>query len=245
MQDTSNDANYTALLAAGAPKEYRAFIYQSRNRFIVYEDTEIVSASIRAAMLDRDLSVGNCIAKELQLVLYQNPGLFTIPRMAKIELQIRLNDGDVQSNWYPKGTFYIDTRSEDTHGRLVINAYDAMLMLDTPFCTDGEQEEGWPFDDDYIVEEILDRIQIAADPSISEVITNKYKVQYPGFGVGAMTMREVLGYIGALYAGNWVITDDNKMRIIVLGSIPALGDGYLINESGDYIIVGGYKIIVG
>lgn len=251
MQNTSNDPNYATLLAAGAPKSYRAWIYcGSDNGWVRYDQDMIVSATTRAAMFRDDISVGNCVTKELQLVLrgYENKPL--IPRMAAISMMFRLDDGNVQSEWYRKGRYYIDTRYVDAAGRLVITAYDEMLKLETPYCTEGEQGE-WPLHDYEVITEILRRSKFTADSSIDPesedyLITNNYEVGYPGFGEGAMTIRQVLGYIGAMYGGNWVITDDNKLRLIVLGDIPAqTKKSYLINGYGDYITFGGYRINVG
>ena len=63
--------------------------------------------------MDKAATIGNCIAKELNLVL-RNPG--EIPRMAEIRMEFRLNSGTQQSEWLPKGTFFIDTRDESKSG---------------------------------------------------------------------------------------------------------------------------------
>lgn len=240
MQGTSQ--TYKTLLAAGAAKEVQAIINDDTQH--PYTQEQIVSATIRAAMLKTDLAAGNCIAKELVLVITNFDGFPDIPRMAKIQMEFRLNDGTTQSEWYPKGTYYIDTRDTSYAGVLTITAYDSMLLLETPFCTEGEQGD-WPIQDWDVVREIRDRAGITLDSSAGRTIINHYDVQYPGFGEGAMTMRDVLGYIGSMYGGNWVITDDNKLRIIVLGDIPNIDTSYLINSYGSYITFGGYRINVG
>ena len=85
MQPTSE--TYKALLAAGAPKEYRALIYRTSSSYNIYNNTKIVSATTRSAMLDSKLTIGNCIAKELHLVLRNISGMPTIPRMAQIRVR--------------------------------------------------------------------------------------------------------------------------------------------------------------
>lgn len=75
------------------------------------------------------------------------------------------------------------------------------------------------------------------------LISNHYQVGYPGIGEGAYTVREVLGYIGSMYAGNWIINEDGKLRLIVIGDLPAESN-YLITEGGDIITIGGDRLVM-
>ena len=102
MQTT--DATYAALLAADAPREMRAVIAGT-----TYGQDKIVSARNAAAALKGSQLVGNCISAQLELTL-RDPG--GIPRRAEIDVAVRLNDGTTQSGWLPKGTFFIDTRTQ-------------------------------------------------------------------------------------------------------------------------------------
>lgn len=251
MQQTSQ--LYKTLLAAGAPKEVRALVYRSANAYNVYGKDKIVSATTRASMLDSSLSIGNCIAKELNLVLRNFAGMPTIPRMAKIVMQYRLNDGTQQSEWIPKGTYFIDTRDESYEGILAINAFDPMLKSEQSFTKPGYQGT-WPRSATSVVDTIATAMGVSIDSRTTVVMArNNYQINYPGIvlegGVpqystdGAMSMRQVLGYIGAMYGGNWVITDENKLRLIVLGDIPVLTN-YLITQNNDIITMGGYRILV-
>lgn len=241
MQPTSE--TYKALLAAGAPKEVRVLIYRSASAYNIYGQDKIVSAKTRAAMLGNKLSIGNCAAKELNLVLTNYTGMPAIPRMAKIVMQFRLNDGATQSEWLPKGTFFIDTRDESYGGVLTIDAFDPMLKTEKPFMQSGDQGM-WPRTDATIVSQIASRIGVTVDPRTTEIINRSYLVQYPGYGDEAYSVREVLGFVGSMYGGNWIITDENKLRLIVLGDIPGAGEGWLVTQSGDYITMGGYRIRV-
>lgn len=225
---------YRQLLAANAPKEVRAIIAG-----VTYDQTKIVSASSKAALMDKAATIGNCVAKELNLVL-RNPG--EIPRMAEIRMQFRLNSGTQQSEWLPKGTFFIDTRDEG-NGVLTIDAFDPMLKCDQSFTTSGEQGT-WPRTDITVVNQICSRIGVTLDSRTAEIITAGYTIQYPGYGEGAYTMREILGFIGSMYAGNWIITDENKLRLLVLGDMPDDTTNLLITEYGEYIVMGGYRIRV-
>ena len=232
MQYTSDE--YRALLAAGAPKEVQAIIAG-----VVYDQTRIASATSRAGMLDGDKPIGGCIAKELSLVL-RNPGV--IPRMAEIQMRYRLNDGTNQSEWIAKGTYFVDTRDEG-NGVLSLDAFDPMLKTEQSFTSDGIQGY-WPRTDIDVVETIAARIGVDVDERTIWLMNKSFQVQYPGYGEGAMSCRTILGYIGQAYAGNWIITDENKLRLIVYGDIPSAGNSLLVTEGGYYITMGGYRIRV-
>lgn len=250
MQQTSQ--LYNTLFAAGAPKEVRALVYRSTNAYNVYGKDKIVSATTRASMLDSSLSIGNCIAKELNLVLRNFAGMPTIPRMAKIVMQYRLNDGTQQSEWIPKGTYFIDTRDESYQGVLTINAFDPMLKSEQSFTKPGNQGT-WPRSDTSVVQTIATAMGVSIDSRTTAIMNRDYQINYPGIVLedgkpqystdGAMSMRQILGYIGSMYGGNWVITDENKLRLIVLGDIPT-PTNYLITQNSDIILIGGYRILV-
>lgn len=75
------------------------------------------------------------------------------------------------------------------------------------------------------------------------LINKYYKVGYPGYGEGAYTVREVLGYIGSMYAGNWIINDIGQLRLIVVGDIPP-ETNYLVTENDDRLVLGSDRILL-
>lgn len=233
MQNTSD--TYNALLAEGAPREVQAIIAG-----VTYGLDKIDSATTNAALMEKSATVGNCIAKELNLVL-RNPG--DIPRMAQIKMRFRLNNGVTQSEWIPKGTFYIDTR-EAGNGVLTIDAFDAMLKTGQPYIMQEGEQGTWPRTDIQVVNAICSRIGVTLDSRTAAILTEGYLVQYPGFGDVAYTVREVLGYIGAMYGGNWCITDQDTLRLLILGDLPLSSTNLLITQYGEYILIGGYRILV-
>lgn len=87
------------------------------------------------------------------------------------------------------------------------------------------------------------RSNTGIDSRTLPLINKAYKVQYPGYGEEAYTVREVLGYIGAFYAGNWIINDSGQLRLLVLGDIPA-ETYYLITEDGGRITLGGDRLVM-
>jgi len=151
-------------------------------------------------------SVGNAIAGEISLSMYKPTGV--IERMAKVSPWIRLVGEDEESEWIQKGTFYIDTREyeEDGHGNIVmtIHGYDAMLKAEEDFPMDASIFDltGFATDID-VVEFIANKIGISVDPRTYDDMDQGYVIPRPlGY-----TMREVLKYIAAMYAGNFIIAD--------------------------------------
>ena len=86
------------------------------------------------------------------------------------------------------------------------------------------------------------RSNTGIDSRTIPVINQYYKIGYPGVGEGAYTVREVLGYIGSAYAGNWILNESGQLRLIVIGDIPA-ETNYFIDEYGNTITLGGDRLV--
>lgn len=183
----------------------------------------------------RTPSVGNTIARQIDLSLF--PEDAAIPRMAEMKVFSRLVYEDTVSEWIQKGVFYIDTRKTDREtGVLTIHGYDAMLKAEQMLLTETTEDD-WPKPMDEVVEEIAKRMGVTVDSRT--VISHTMMVGFPL----EYTMREILGYIAAAHAGNFIITDAGELRLIALNSIPA-ETSYLVDEDGYAITFGGVRIIV-
>ena len=161
--------------------------------------------------------VGGCVCGELDLEMFVPKG--DIERKAKIVPKVRLKAGDgTVSEWLKKGIYFIDTRqnsnNNDNLAVLTLHAYDAMMMAEQSF---PDVSTGWDSKTDI---EVVRIIATAMDVSISAnttaAMTRRYIVQYPG----EYSMREVLGYIAAMYGGNFVMNDDGELDLIQLNRIP-------------------------
>ena len=71
-------------------------------------------------------------------------------------------------------------------------------------------------------------------------LNGSYQVEYPN----DYTMREVLGYIGAVNGGNWNITETGKLRLVRLNELPP-ETFLLVTENGSPIRFGEVRILVG
>lgn len=283
MQTVSS--TYTSILANGGWHECKLDINGT-----AYDMEKIVSMQTSAALWDGAASVGNTIAGTIDVSLIASSN--AVPTMAELRPYVRAVNDSQQSEWLPKGVYYIDTREYDKEtGILYLSGMDAMLKGEQDYMQYGDQGY-WPRTDIAILYEISSRLGLDSytyepwvpyegehiagyyyelidgeyvltedeyavpgktyykaisepgiDPRTLDIITNNYSIGYPGIGEEAYTVREVLGYIGSMYAGNWIINDQGLLQLIVLGDIPS-ETFYLINEDGDRITLGGDRLVM-
>ena len=67
-----------------------------------------------------------------------------------------------------------------------------------------------------------------------------YTIDYPA---NSYTIRNILQYIAAAHGGNWIISDEGKLWLVPLKSIPDEVN-YLVTENGNPITFGGVRILV-
>lgn len=182
--------------------------------------------------------VGACISAELELTMLRPAG--EIPRMAVVRPYVRVTDGETYSEWIPQGVFYIDTRSytknDDGLDLMTLHCFDAMLMTEQLYPTTTHT---WPMTDTAVVQEIADTLGVTVDPRTWEVMTDSVQIPLPA----SYTMREVLGYIGGMYVGNWVLTYDGQLLLIALDALPS-ETNYLVDTYGNVLVFGGDRILV-
>ena len=183
-------------------------------------------------MFGEEPAVGLCLSGEIELSMLKPSE--TIPRMAEIRPQVRVTNGTSTSEWIPQGTYYIDTREEtknnDNMPVLTIHGYDAMLKTEAMYpSTVGT----WPKTDSAVVSQIASTIGVSIDARTYDVMDKSYSISAP---IG-YTMRETLANIGAMYAGNWIITLEGKLLLIALNGIPE-ETSLLIDGAGNVIYFG-------
>ena len=202
---------------------------------VTYGEDQIVSLSTTSGLFIEDtMGIGGAVAKEIDLVLRQ-PG--NIPRMAQMIPSYRLVKGTQASEWIQKGIYYIDTRSVDeVTGIMTIHGYDDMLKAEQVWEPAQSLEFPMPMDD--AVNVIAGLMGVTLDPRTQ--ISHTYTIDYPA---NNYTLRDVLRYIAVANAGNWIITDDGKLRLVSFGEIPT-ETNYLVEEGGDAITFGGDRILV-
>lgn len=199
------------------------------------EDVLISAKTVRSMFAGASPSVGCCVAGEVNIEMLNPSG--TIPRMAEIIPYIKAVNDTQQSEWIRKGDYYIDTRKASENGILTLHGYDAMLKTEVDFPIASINE--YPTTDILAVQAIADQIGVDLDERVADIMVKGYAVQMPN----GYTSREVLGYIGAMYAGCWIINDLGKFQLIVLNGLPE-ETNYLINENGAMIVFGSTRILI-
>lgn len=207
---------------------------------VEYSQADIAKDSLRVyGGLYSTFGIGNCSARQIDVELYPKG---TIPRQAKIEVFARLMLGEQVSEWIPKGVFFFSTRKTDRiTGVLSVHGYDAMLKAEQTWLDSSYDAETWPMPVWTAVNDIAARMGVAVDSRTQ--LNAAFPVQYPVDSEGDMTMREALGRIAVANAGNWIITDEGKLLLVGLNSMPK-ETNHLVTETGSAITFGGVRILV-
>ena len=214
---------------------------------VEYNEGDLMSVSTSYQVFsDNQPEVGNCISAELEVKMQLPPD--TIPRMAKVRPYVRVKNDTQESEWIPQGVFFIDTRdithNDDGNDILTLHCYDAMLKAESDYPSTATS---FPKSDIDVVKEIAKTIGLQS--TISEttgidgrtlaLMDKNYRIGLP---VG-YSMRETLGNIAAMYAGNWVMNYDGQLRLITLSELPP-ETYYLIDSLFEPITFGGDHILV-
>lgn len=200
---------------------------------------------------DEQPVVGGCLAAELEVKMLAPDS--EIPRMAQVKPYVRVTNGTQTSEWLPQGVFYIDTR-QTTHNDngldvLSLHCYDAMLKAEADYPSTSIS---YPAKDYRIVQIIAYAMGLQSssaatnhngiDARTKTLMNNGSGIYDIGLPVG-YSMREVLANIAAMYAGNWIMTYEGKLRLVTLTELPD-ETYYLMDEHYDAITFGGDRILV-
>lgn len=207
---------------------------------VEYGEDQIVRKSLMVyGGLYSTFGIGNCCARQIDFEIYPQG---TIPRQAQIEVYVRLVLGEQVSEWISKGVFFFSTRKTDRiTGVLSVHGYDAMLKAEETWLDSSYDAETWPMPASTAVNDIAARMGVEVDSRTA--LDAAFPVQYPVDNEGDMTMREALSRIAVANAGNWIITDEGKLLLVGLNSMPK-ETNYLVTETGSAITFGGVRILV-
>ena len=181
--------------------------------------------------------IGAAVAGEIVIEM-PDPGV-RFPTMAKIQPFVRICNEAQQSEWLPQGVYFIDTREyrEDPYGpgTLKLTGYDAMLKGER----DCPLDRSWPARDADVLGDIAKAMGVTIDSRTTALVNRSYRLQLPT----GYTCREVLGYIGAMYGGSFILSDTGELRLVTAADIPRM-EKLLSDEAGNPIEVGGVCILV-
>lgn len=228
MQD--RNATYLAIVSGRYSVEHRLTI----NGTVYNQNTDIVSIDIQRALYDH-FSIGNAVSNTISADIKAKG-----PIRSPIIAEFRVFNLSSYSDWMPNGTFYLDDNRLNENGITHIYGFDAMVKADQTYMETGEYT---PQTTLQIVNKISTDIGVTIDANTLAIITGSpYTVEEIETGAVGTTERELLQNIAAAYGGNFTITADGQLRLVGLGA--RINPSYLIDENGDYITFGGYRIIV-
>ena len=173
--------------------------------------TEISAPKIDRSLMSSPLSVGNCISSTLRLSILTDD---VLDAKVPIVIKGRLTDGLSVSEWLQFGTFFINQKSS-YKGLWTVSCYDAMLKTNQSYLS-ADDSTGWPKAMADVVSEIAYRIGVSVDPRTVINTGDEYMVPCPT----GLTMMQVLSYIGGCHGGNWIITEENALRLVPLVNAP-------------------------
>lgn len=216
-----------------------------------FEQNDIFSMKISRQLFNGEYpTIGSCVSAEIDLVI-KKPNV-TIPRNAVIAPYYRVTNGTASSEWIPKGIFWIDTRQETKNpygvDTLTIHGYDDMLKLSQKVANFNSIKIltflSKLFNDGIVLQ--LDSLAFYSYPDLDRV---RNGVIYDCKG---KTYREILSAIGMKLCVNFVIDEISEgvdtpiygLTFIPFEPIAPEANSFLIDESGNYILVGGDRIIV-
>lgn len=203
-----------------------------------YTQSNIISVSISGGLFDSP-GIGNVNARQIDMEIIP---IGTIPRQAQIQVFARVCVDNLQSEWIPKGVFFFSTRELDkVSGILTVTGYDAMLKAENVWLNEDYVYDNWPMPQETAVADIAQRMGIEVDSRT--ILSDDFPVEYPVNEDGDLTMREALSFIAVSDAGNWIITDEGKLRLIRFDDLPEV-EGVLVTEHGAPIVFAGEVTIL-
>jgi len=202
-----------------------------------FQGDEVFSAETTFPGMGDDPGAGGTYSAECSVTLRQPAA--DIPIRARLALFFRARAGKQVSEWIPNGVFYVDRRdSMQASGwkKLTLHGYDGMMLTEADYPAASGLD--WPASDADVVQEISDYIGVPVDPRVWEIL-GSYRVPY----LTGYSCREMLGYIGGIYGGNWVVTPAGALMLVTLWALPA-ETSLLTDDIGDVILFGEDAIIV-
>ena len=218
------------------------------------EYTDISAPVITRAAMQDAMSVGNVISASCVFAIRTTDA---IPKAAKVEIYSRYNDEETQSEWLAMGTFFISKRQRDpVSGVLALECYDSLLksnsLMDdeTPLVdengtviTDANNQPVTLADSDNTLDmkTLAENIAYAIGVEIDARTTIREGAIYTVTVAASATMRDVLSQIAAANAGNWIVTPENKLRLVPVVS-SANADSATTNVAEVAAVVGGLQV---
>lgn len=192
-----------------------------------YDETVLSEVTTSGSLFSGDEpGVGACVSREVNLKMLKPER--EISGLQRIAVYSRITDGKKYSEWLPQGVYFLDSAEEDSEDESVrwvdIHGYDAMMFTEQDYP--AETALSWPATDIDVVREIAAAMDVQVDSRTVAIMNMGYKVQYTAY-----SLREYLGYIAAMYAGCFIMSETGELRLVRFWDIP---NGNAINVGRSY-----------
>lgn len=203
--------------------------------------------TMKAMLGEQKPTLGLAVSGEIDVTVIESTD--NVPRMAQMTVYVRVvNRNNTASEWIKKGVYYIDTRQEMSD-QLKIHGYDILAKAEVPY---SDSALAWPSRDVLVMEEIANSVGMEIDSRTYDLMTQSFTVQLPqqyvtdgNSDVGDyFTKRETLAGIAGLYGGSFIINDLGKLQLVCPWNRP-VETYFLVDEYGDYLVVGGQRVYIG
>lgn len=191
---------------------------------VEYSENDLVSIETENNLFAEEApSCGNAVSGTITAKL-RTPNT-VIRTKAKMELFARVTSGELKSEWIPKGVYFLDTREkqkakngEDTI--IVLDGFDAILMGEQEYIPSGD----WPKSDAEVLDEVcwILGVECAWKPD------KNFPIQKPS----GYSVREIIGYIAAMYGGSVTMDDSGKLKFV----------GLRQNQGGHDVVFSGLSV---
>ena len=150
------------------------------------------------------------------------------------------SEEEITSEWLPQGVFYVDTRQTSANNNgldvLAIHGFDAMLKAEQDYASNAVIGDN--YDTAYVLA-IAGQMGVEVDTRTWDIMGAGHIITFPlGY-----SCREILGYIAGIYIGCFVMTDEGKLRLVSLLTLPA-ETNLLIDAGGDVLVFGNDSILI-
>lgn len=205
-----------------------------------FREEAIVSMSTHQDVFPSDVpQVGGAVSAEIDVEMLAP---YNVPKRARIVPYFRALDLEETSEWLQQGVYYIDTRSQTKNAEgadvAIYHGFDAMILTDKDYPSD--KAHTYPLLDKTMVQFIASNMKnestgqgITVEASTLTKMNKNYKFNLPT----GYSMREVLQLIAASYGGNFVISPEGQLRLVLLNDLP-LETRILVTEDGFGITFG-------
>ncbi len=179
-------------------------VYEYTIEQTVYTESHVKGTPVIERMLFDSPAIGVCTTGTLDITVYPQGD---IPKAARVKVEYKLVAKDGKSTaWYPLGTFFVSKRK--AVGELLnLQCRDSMVKAGRKYLGVTQQEE-WPVPSTVAVAEIAASMGVQIDSRT--VLDAELTVDYPE----DLLMSEVLAMIGSMHGGTFIITPENKLRLV-------------------------------